>query len=212
MWSCLINLWQDMLLYLHHRGEEKGQRWNLALPKNMQPVSGRAGQRVSSESHAFASNLISRCKNWSTLSKHSLKVSVGVCLLGSISIRENDWIKMQSPCLRGEYPTMKHIRTEVMSQETHSKASQLSFAVLWVGLWWTVCKYEIRGCVIGGSMLSPPGSGEQVSPVAEERHLRGRSLESMWTASFIPAVGHQVPGCCLCQFWLRDLCNEGKGI
>lgn len=61
-------------------------------------------------------------------------------------------------------------------------------------------------------MLSPPGSGDQVSPVMEERCLRGRALEGMRAASFIPAVGHQVPGCRLCQFWLRDLCNEGKGI
>ena len=69
------------------------------------------------------------------------------------------------------------------------KASQLSFAVLWDGLWWTVCRYEIRGCVIGGSVLSPPGSGDQVSPVTEERDLRGRSLEGLWTASFIPRWG-----------------------
>lgn len=93
------------------------------------------------------------------------------------------------PMSKRRISNVKHIRTEVMLQETHSKASQLSFAVLWDGLWWTVCKYEIRGCVIGGSMLSPPGSGDQGVTCDRKEAPGGRSLGSLWTASFIPRWG-----------------------
>lgn len=159
MWSHLINLRQNTLLYLCYRWKNKTREVKLSLPQGHTACKWQnllAIESVFSDSQAFASNSICNNKNWFTLSKDSSKVSLRVWWFGFISIKEYGWLKIQNTFPRGEYSMMKCIHAEAMLQETHRRASPWSFRVSCDRLWWTVCKYKINECVIGGETCSAP--------------------------------------------------------